>query len=202
MLWRGERLRGPAHGVWLCGGARAHPPAGPDMGASARALGGASGRARACCAHLPAFRRWAGPAASERLIRKRRRRPRRQNRGAVVGGRSRDSTERLVTRKRKRVPVPASVSGPVPGLGSWVGARAARYEGASPFPGPWPQSGRPSPPCSRRPGPRPRRPQVYPPQPGVLSVQGLPVGMPFIHSAWHSGPPRNSLSREEPLPSA
>ncbi|XP_072822564.1 charged multivesicular body protein 2a isoform X2 [Vicugna pacos] len=65
------------------------------------------------CAHarscpLPAFQ--AGRVTSGPVIRKRRRRPRRPSRGAVVGGRSRDPRERSVTRKRKRVPVPAPAS--------------------------------------------------------------------------------------------
>lgn len=44
-----------------------------------------SGCARASC-HFPAFRERVGPVTSGRLIRKRRRRQKLPNRGAVVGG--------------------------------------------------------------------------------------------------------------------
>lgn len=102
-------------------------------------------RAHARSCHLPAFRMRAGRVTSSRLIRKRRRRQRRENRGAVVGGCSRDPNEKLVTRKRKRVPGPASVSGPY--WASGPGAAHGRLSKRTPSPrrldprsflGPWP----------------------------------------------------------------
>ncbi|XP_059759846.1 charged multivesicular body protein 2a isoform X1 [Balaenoptera ricei] len=62
-------------------------------------------RAHARSCPRPAFRAPAGRVTSGGLIRKRRRPPRRQNRGAVVDGRSGAPSEKSVTRKRKRVPV-------------------------------------------------------------------------------------------------
>ena len=98
-------------------------------------------RAHARSCPRPAFRAPAGRVTSG-LIRKRRRPPRRQNRGAVVGGRSGAPSEKSVTRKRKRVPVATPVSGPYWGAGpGW--ARGRRRTRASPLPGTRPYQGTP-----------------------------------------------------------
>ncbi|XP_023600463.1 charged multivesicular body protein 2a isoform X2 [Myotis lucifugus] len=107
-------LRVPRSGRGSTARTCAHPPPVAGKWEPARMRLGA-GQRQSACVFLPPPRLpgVGGPVTSERLIRKRRRRrQRRLNRGAVVGGRSRDSSERLVTRKRKRVPVPASLKLP------------------------------------------------------------------------------------------
>lgn len=161
-------------------------------------------RAHARCCPLPAFRVPAERVTSSGLIRKRRRRQRRQNQGAVVGGRSREPSQRSVTRKWKRTPVPAPVSGPAgaPVLGGRVGGgvrgRLGRgVESLAPPRAPAPSLGRLCPPAFGPPDPphffeRTGHPHTQ----FLILCVGVP-GVPQLCS-----PHQESLGTQNPCPNS